>query len=33
MSDEKLTAKQRMAIERTAMPEQDAVVRAGNFDR
>jgi len=32
MRDEKLTAKQRMAIERTTMPEQDPLVRAGNFD-
>ena len=31
MSGEQLTAKERMAIERTEMPEQDPRVRAGNF--
>ena len=31
MSDNDLTAKQRMAIERVSMPEQDATERAGNF--
>ncbi len=31
MSAEKLTAKERLAIRRTTMPEQDASVRAGNF--
>jgi len=32
VSDAELTPKQRMAIERTSMPEQDAAVRAGNFN-
>ncbi len=32
MSDNTLTAKQRMAIERTTMPEQDAAERARNFE-
>lgn len=32
MSDAELTPKQRMAIERTTMPEQDPLARAGNFD-
>ena len=31
MSDTKLTAKERMAISRTSMPEQDAAARAANF--
>ncbi len=32
MSETKLTPKERMAIERTTMPEQDPMVRSGNFD-
>ena len=32
MSETTLTPKERMAIERTAMPEQDALVRAENFE-
>ena len=32
MSEAKLTPKERLAIERTAMPEQDPLARAGNFE-
>ena len=32
MSEAELTPKERMAIERTEMPEQDPLVRAGNFE-
>ena len=32
MTDAEMTPKERMAIERTTMPEQDAIARAGNFD-